>query len=232
MRVNAIIVAAGEGKRMGAGAPKPLLLLAGKAVLLHTLERFVASSVSKAVVVVSERERSKFERLLGAAKLGRLEWTLQNGGARRQDSVACGLAAVDSDCEIVVVHDAVRPLVSPALIDRCVEAAAKDGAAVAGVPVADTIKVVSRERLIDSTPPRDALWAIQTPQAFRLALLRDAHRRAATDRVEATDDAMLVERLGAKVVVVEGERRNLKITTPEDLAIAEALLTQSGAKRS
>jgi 2-C-methyl-D-erythritol 4-phosphate cytidylyltransferase len=232
MQVNAIIVAAGEGKRMGAGAPKPLLPLAGKAILLRTLEAFAASSVGKAIIVVSEPERSKFQRLLGAAKLGRLEWTLQNGGARRQDSVACGLAAVDSDCEIVVVHDAVRPLVAPGLIDRCVDAAAKEGAAVAGVPVADTIKLVSRARTIESTPPRDALWAIQTPQAFRLSLLREAHRRAAAERVEVTDDAMLVERLGEKVVVVEGERRNLKITTPEDLAAAEALLAQSGAKRS
>jgi 2-C-methyl-D-erythritol 4-phosphate cytidylyltransferase len=232
MRVNAIIVAAGEGKRMGAGAPKPLLLLAGKAILLHTLEAFAASSVGKAVVVVSARERPNFERLLGAATMDRLQWRLENGGARRQDSVACGLAAVDSDCEIVVVHDAVRPLVSPALIDRSVEAAAQHGAATAGVPVADTIKVVSRERAIESTPPRDALWAIQTPQAFRVELLRDAHRRAASDRFEATDDAMLIERLGVKVVVVDGERRNLKITTPEDLAYAEALLAQSGAKRS
>src|ERR1051325_6912634 len=123
MRVNAIIVAAGEGKRMGGGAPKPLLLLAGKAILLHTLEAFAASSVGKAVVVVSERERSKFQRLLGSANFGRLQWTLQNGGARRQDSVACALAVLDADCEIVVVHDAVRPLVSRALIDRGVDAA-------------------------------------------------------------------------------------------------------------
>ena len=231
MRVNAIIVAAGEGKRMGPGEPKPLLLLAGKAILLHTLESFAHSSVGKAVVVVSERERSKFERSLNSAKLGRLQWALQNGGVRRQDSVACGLAAVDADCEIVVVHDAVRPLVSPALIDRSVEAAAKDGAAVAGVPVADTIKVVSPGRTIEATPPRDALWAIQTPQAFRLPLLREAHRRAEKERVEATDDAMLVERLGEKVVVVDGDRRNLKITTTEDLALAEALLAQPHAQR-
>lgn len=232
MRVNAIIVAAGEGKRMGADAPKPLLLLAGKPILVHTLEAVAASSVGRAIIVVAAAERARFELLLGSAKLGRLQWTLQNGGARRQDSVAGGLAEVDADCEIVVVHDAVRPLVTPGLIDRSVEAAAKDGAAVAGVPVADTIKVVSRERRIESTPPRDALWAIQTPQAFRAALLREAHRRAAIDRVEATDDAMLVERLGEKVAVVEGERRNLKITTPEDLAIAEALLAHSGAPRS
>ncbi|HEY1266063.1 MAG TPA: 2-C-methyl-D-erythritol 4-phosphate cytidylyltransferase, partial [Candidatus Binatia bacterium] len=143
-----------------------------------------------------------------------------------QDSVARGLELLDADCEVVVVHDAVRPLVSPALIDRCIAAAEKDGAAVAGVPVADTIKIVSPERRIEATPPRESLWAIQTPQAFGLELLREAHRKATLESVEATDDAMLVERLGRKVVVVEGDRRNLKITTPEDLALAEALLNQ------
>ena len=223
MRVNAVIVAAGEGRRMG-GAAKPLLKLAGREIILHTLERFAASTVGKAIVVVSERERASFERLLAAAKLKRLEWVLQNGGARRQDSVARGLDALDRDCEIVVVHDAVRPLVPPALIDRCVAAAEKDGAAVAGLPVADTIKIVGADRRVISTPPRASLWEIQTPQAFRAALLREAHRRAEADKIEATDDAMLVERLGEKVVVVEGERRNIKITTPEDLLIAEALL--------
>src|ERR1044071_945272 len=176
MRINAVIVAAGEGKRMGAGAPKPLLPLCGRPVLLTPLPACA--------------------RLPRGSDLGRLEWTLQNAGPRRQDSVARGLDLVDADCEIVVVHDAVRPLVSPDLIRRCIDAAAKDGAAVVGVPVADTIKTVSAERRIEATPPRESLWAIQTPQAFRVGLLREAHRGAESDGVEATDDAMLVERLG------------------------------------
>jgi 2-C-methyl-D-erythritol 4-phosphate cytidylyltransferase len=230
MRLNAVIVAAGEGRRMGSAAPKPLLLLAGRPIILHTLARFADSGVGKAIVVVPAAERSKFEKSIGAGELGRLEWSLTNGGPRRQDSVALGLEALDADCEIVVVHDAVRPLVSPALIDRCAEAANKDGAAVSGLPVSDTIKVVSADRRAEATPPRDMLWSIQTPQAFRVGLLREAHRRAEIDRFEATDDAMLVERLGEKVVVVEGERRNIKITTPEDLSFAEALLA-GGAKR-
>ncbi len=230
MRINAVIVAAGDGKRMGAGAPKPLLPLRARPILLHTLAAFAASRVGRAIVVVAEKERPGFERVLRASDLGRLEWTLQNGGPRRQDSVARGLDVVDADCEIVVVHDAVRPLVSPELIDRCIDAAAKEGAAVVGVPVADTIKIVSPERRIEGTPPREALWAIQTPQAFRVALLREAHRSAETAGVEATDDAMMVERLGKTVVVVEGDRRNLKITTPEDLALAEALLSQPPGK--
>src|SRR5262245_34648441 len=120
MRINAVIVAAGEGKRMGANAPKPLLLLRGVPVVIHTLAAFAASRAPKAVVVVPEKERSRFEGLLKKSDLGRLEWTLQSGGPRRRDSVARGLELLDSDCEIVVVHDAVRPLVSAALIDRCI----------------------------------------------------------------------------------------------------------------
>ncbi len=215
---------------MGAAAPKPLLALGGRPVILHTLAAFAASRAGKTVVVVPEQERPRFDMLLRASDLGRLEWTLQSGGVRRQDSVARGLELLDADCELVVVHDAVRPLVSAALIDRCIAAAGKDGAAVAGLPVADTIKIVSIDRRIEATPPRDSLWAIQTPQAFGVELLREAHRKAKLEAIEATDDAMLVERLGRKVVVVEGERRNIKITTPEDLALAEALLLQSSGK--
>ncbi len=227
MRVNAVIVAAGEGKRMGGGAPKPLRLLAGRPIVFHTLDRFAASSVGKVVLVVAATERAHFDRLLRASDLGRLEWTLQSGGARRQDSVARGLDVLDADCEIVVVHDAVRPLVSPALIDRCAEAARVEGAAVCGVPVKDTIKIVSPERRVEATPPRETLWAIQTPQAFRVELLREAHRRAQTDPIEATDDAILVERLGANVAVIDGDPGNIKITTPADLALAETLLKDS-----
>jgi 2-C-methyl-D-erythritol 4-phosphate cytidylyltransferase len=209
MRINAVIVAAGEGRRMGAAAPKPLLALGGRPVILHTLAAFAASRAGKAIVVVPEKERARFEPLLRGSALGRLQWQLQAGGARRQDSVARGLDVLDEDCEFVVVHDAVRPLVTAVLIDRCIAAAEKDGAAVAGVPVADTIKIVSAERRIEATPPRESLWAIQTPQAFNAELLREAHRKAKLEAIEATDDAMLVERLGRKVVVVEGDRRNI-----------------------
>jgi 2-C-methyl-D-erythritol 4-phosphate cytidylyltransferase len=156
--------------------------------------------------------------------LKRLECVLVTGGARRQDSVRRGLDRLDEDCEVVLVHDGARPLVSPALIDRCAALALKDGAAVVGAPVKDTIKVVSASRHIESTPPRETLWEIQTPQAFRVEILRDAHLRAERDGIEATDDAMLVERLGKPVAVIENERSNIKLTTPEDFVIAEALI--------
>ena len=227
MRVNAVIVAAGEGKRMGGDVPKPLLSLAGRPLILHTLSRFAASQARKVILVVPEKERRKFESLVqGNRELSGIECVLQAGGPRRQDSVNEGLKRVDKDCEIVVVHDAARPLVAPALIDRSIEAARKEGAAVVGVPIKDTIKFVSPEHRVESTPPRDSLWEIQTPQAFRVEILREAHRRAEREGIEATDDAMLVERLGRNVFVLEGDRSNLKITTPEDLLLAEALLRE------
>ena len=227
MRVNAVIVAAGEGKRMGGGVAKPLLLLAGRPLILHTLTRFAASQIRRVILVVPQQDGASFERLVAADPgARRLDCVVQPGGARRQDSVRQGLARLDDDCEVVVIHDGARPLISPALIHRCVEAAAKEGAAVVGVPVHDTIKVVSASGRVESTPARDSLWEIQTPQAFQVEIIRDAHRRAEKDGIEATDDAMLVERLGKSVVVLEGDRTNIKITTPEDLLIAEALIRQ------
>jgi 2-C-methyl-D-erythritol 4-phosphate cytidylyltransferase len=225
MRVNAVIVAAGEGKRMGGELPKALIALAGRPLVLHTLDRFARSQVRKVILVAPEKQRKDLEQLIVTDRdLGRLECVLESGGPRRQDSVGRGLNRLDDDCEVVVIHDGARPLISPAIIDRCVELALKEGAAVVGVPAKDTIKVVSASRRIESTPARNSLWEIQTPQAFRVEIIREAHRRAAQDGIEATDDAMLVERLGKTVAVLEGARSNLKITTPEDLLIAEALI--------
>lgn len=225
MRLNAVIVAAGEGKRMGGSVAKSLRPLGGRPMILRTLAGFAASQVQKVIVVAAQKDQPEFERLFGSdPAAGKLEWILQTGGARRQDSVNEGLKRLDGDCDIVVVHDAARPLVSAQLIDRCIDAARKEGAAVAGLPIKDTIKVVSPSRRVESTPPRDSLWEIQTPQAFRTEMIREAHAHARLDPIEATDDATLVERLGKTVVVVEGERSNIKITTPEDLVFAEALL--------
>lgn len=226
MRVNAVIVAAGEGKRFGGKISKPFLPLAGRPIILHTLSRFAASRmVRKVILVTAETEISRCKTLLQAdSQLGRLEFAIHSGGLKRQDSVRRGLTLLDADCEVVVIHDGVRPFVSSRLIDRCVEAAFKNGAAVVGVPVRDTIKVISEDRYVLKTPPRDSLWEIQTPQAFRTEILREAHLRGGRKGAEATDDAMLVERLGKKVALVEGERTNIKITVPEDLLFAEALL--------
>jgi 2-C-methyl-D-erythritol 4-phosphate cytidylyltransferase len=132
---------------------------------------------------------------------------------------------LDTDCEVVVIHDGARPFVSPGLIDQCVEKAFTEGAVVVGMPVRDTIKVVAAGQRVRETPPRESLWEIQTPQVFRVELIREAYLRAAREGIEATDDAMLVERLGATVSVLEGERTNIKITFLEDFLFGEALLS-------
>ncbi|MBI1993711.1 MAG: 2-C-methyl-D-erythritol 4-phosphate cytidylyltransferase [Deltaproteobacteria bacterium] len=225
MRVNAVIVAAGEGKRMGASVPKPFLPLGGRPLILHTLSRFATSQVRKIVLVAAESDISRYPKLVQSdPQLSGLEFVFQAGGPRRQDSVRYGLSRLDPDCEVVVIHDGARPFVAPEIIDQCVEAAFREGAVVVGVPVSSTVKVVSSSRRVKETPPRDRLWEIQTPQAFQTEIIREAFRKASRKDTDVTDDATLVERLGRSVAVLEGMRTNIKITVPEDLLFAEALL--------
>lgn len=225
MRANAVVVAAGQGKRMGGGVPKPFLPLGGRPLILHTLGHFAASQVRRVVLVTSVEDLVKCEELIRSdPQVKGLECVLQSGGLRRQDSVRRGLMRLDSDCEVVVIHDGVRPFVSSRLIDRCVELAFREGAVVVGIPVRETVKVVTADRRVRETPRRDSLWKIQTPQVFRTEIIREAYDRAEREGTEATDDAMLVEQLGISVIVLEGHSSNIKITVPEDLLFAEALL--------
>ncbi len=226
MRVNGLIVAAGEGRRLDQSIPKPFLPLAGRPMILHTLDRFATCrSVEKVVLVTAGSEVTRCRELIQSdSRLGKLECLVQQGGPRRQDSVEHGLARLDADCEIVVIHDGARPFISPRLIDQCVEVVSKGSSTVVGLPVLDTIKVVSAGRQIQNTPARNSLWTIQTPQVFPVDVIRGAHLQGARDGVEATDDAMLVERLGNIVHVLEGERTNIKVTFPQDLLFAEFLL--------
>lgn len=228
MRVNAVVVAAGEGKRMGGDIPKPFLPLCGRPLILVTLSRFAASqTVRKVVLVTARKDVTQCEHLIRSdPQVRSLECVFQAGGLRRQDSVREGLTRLDADCEVVVIHDGVRPLVSFRLIDQCVETALKEGAVVVGVPARDTIKFVAADRHVLSTPPRDSLWEIQTPQVFRTEIIREAHHRAVLEGIDATDDAMLVERLGKGITLLEGQRTNIKITGPEDLLFAEALIRE------
>jgi|APPan5920702963_1055757.scaffolds.fasta_scaffold00063_2 2-C-methyl-D-erythritol 4-phosphate cytidylyltransferase len=229
MHVTAIVVAAGAGRRIGDTLPKPYLVLAGRAMILYTLDRcFGARSIDDVILVVARNEVTRCEALLKADSfLNDRPWRLQKGGETRQESVRCGLEAMNEETEIVVIHDGARPLVSPGLIDRCVAVACEKGAAIAGVPVRDTIKIVSGDHRVRSTPERSSLWEIQTPQVFRRDLIVDGHKRAAREEIHANDDAMLIERMGGSVFVVEGERSNLKITVPEDILFAEALIQRS-----
>jgi len=228
MNATAIVLAAGEGRRLGGNAPKAYLPIGGRLLVLRTLDRlFSASSVESVVLVVAAGQRARCESLLQSdtALRGR-RWLLQTGGATRQESARRGLERVKSDAAIVIIHDAARPFVSSGLIDRCVEAAAEKQAVVPGLPARDTMKFVSAERWVQSTPERNTLWEIQTPQVFRRDLIVAAHERAAREGAWATDDAMVVERMGVPVYVLEGERTNFKITVPEDVWVAETLIRE------
>ena len=228
MHVTAIVAAAGEGKRMGGLISKTFLPVAGRPLVLRTLDRFFSTrSVEKVILVVAEKDiRRSRELIQGDANLCHRPWLLQAGGASRQESVRRGLEKLGSDCEIVAIHDGARPFITATLIDRCVDEARRSGAAVIGVPVRDTIKVVSEDHWVKTTPPRNTLWEIQTPQVFRKELIVEAHNRGSRQAIEATDDAMLVEQMGHPVFLLEGEWTNIKLTVPEDFLLAEALLRE------
>jgi 2-C-methyl-D-erythritol 4-phosphate cytidylyltransferase len=204
-----IVVAGGQGTRFG--APKQFQTLGSARVVDHAVAAAVKSCDRVVLVLPPDVSWD------GAAVT-----TLAVGGERRSDSVRAGLVAVAEDAEVVVVHDAARPLAPPALFDAVVEAVrAGATAAVPAVPISDTLKRVAGERVTE-TVPRDGLVAVQTPQAFRLDALRQAH----ADATDATDDAALVEAAGGRVVTVEGDPRNVKVTSPRDLAVAALLLRE------
>jgi 2-C-methyl-D-erythritol 4-phosphate cytidylyltransferase len=227
-RATAIVLAAGEGRRIGGEVPKAYLSIAGRPMVLRTLDRmFSSQAVKNVVLVVAAAELARCETILRAdPALQNRPWLLQVGGATRQQSAKRGLEKVGSDTEIVIIHDGARPFVSTNLIDRCVEAAVTKGAVVPGLPARDTIKVVSEDRWIQSTPERGTLWEIQTPQVFKRELIVAAHERAERDRAEVTDDAMVVERIRKPVFVLDGETMNFKITVPEDVWLAETLIRE------
>nr|WP_173812735.1 2-C-methyl-D-erythritol 4-phosphate cytidylyltransferase [Dendrosporobacter quercicolus]NSL47939.1 2-C-methyl-D-erythritol 4-phosphate cytidylyltransferase [Dendrosporobacter quercicolus DSM 1736]SDM66584.1 2-C-methyl-D-erythritol 2,4-cyclodiphosphate synthase [Dendrosporobacter quercicolus] len=224
--VSVIIAAAGQGKRMGAGVNKVLLPLAGKPVLLHCIETFSrCPQIDELIIVAAPEELAAVERLLGGCQ-GLKPYKLVSGGSERQYSVANALQAVAAGTQVVLVHDGARPLVEAGLIAAVIQAAGRHGAAIAAVPVKNTIKAVDKDGFVSATLPRHSLWAVQTPQAFRCAVLRQAYEYAAKAGLLATDDAALVEQLGVRVKVVDGAYDNVKITTPEDLRLATAVLKQ------
>jgi 2-C-methyl-D-erythritol 4-phosphate cytidylyltransferase len=233
----AIVVAAGRGTRMGAPAAKAFLPLAGRPLAVYALRTLSAvPEIISIVLVVGADCTAHAAELLAAHGPWPHPVRVASGGAERQDSVAAGLAAVDEGADLVLVHDAARPFVSHRCIERCIAAAADAGAAIAAVPVHDTVKLVADASVtgagvtdasvtdasvIERTLDRRRLWLAQTPQVFRTALLRRAYEQARRDGYTATDDAALVERLGVPVRVVEGDPDNRKLTTPDDLQWAE-----------
>ncbi|MFQ5826784.1 MAG: 2-C-methyl-D-erythritol 4-phosphate cytidylyltransferase [Dehalococcoidia bacterium] len=220
--MGAIIVAAGLGQRMG-GVDKIFAPLLGRPLVAWAVDAFeTCPHVHQIVLVVRERNLKQGRRLVEERGWGKVVQVCP-GGRRRQDSVARGLEALSS-CQLVAIHDGARPLITGDVIRRGIWAARRYGAAVAAVPVTDTIKVVSRGLVVD-TPERDRLWAVQTPQVFQFDIIDDAYRRV---KDEVTDDASLVERLGHRVRVFMGSYENIKVTTPRDLALAEAILGGRG----
>ena len=222
--VSVIFPAAGAGRRMKADRNKVLLELSGVPILLRTLRRFSAvPAVAELIVVVAKDEIAFVEGMLEKAQ-GLKPWRVVQGGAERQYSIANGMAHLAANADVVLVHDAARPLVSLAAIEAVIAAAREKGAAIAAVRAKNTIKVVGEDGRVEATPSRASLWEVQTPQGFRREILERAYEKAAQDGFLGTDDASLVERIGEAVFVVESDYGNLKITTPEDLWMAEALL--------
>lgn len=221
-RCGAVIVAAGSASRMG-GIDKVMAPLGGTPMVAHTAAAFQNCDAIAEIVIVT---RPDLIRPISAlcAGMDKVQAVVA-GGSSRQESVWLGLNALSEDIQLAAIHDGARPLVSNLVIDRTVRAANSYGAAAPAVPVKDTIKVV-KGGLVEKTPERATLQAVQTPQVFDFDLLRGALKQAEEEKAAVTDDCSAVERLGMKVKIVEGDERNLKVTTPMDLKIAEMLLEE------
>jgi 2-C-methyl-D-erythritol 4-phosphate cytidylyltransferase len=229
--VATVIVAAGEGRRLGAAGPKAFVPLAGRALFLHSLERLAGvPGLVEQVLVVPPGSAARTEEQWGAELRRYRVSRVLEGGARRQDSAAAGFRAVAPEAGVVLIHDAARPLVRPADAARVAEAAARDGAALLAVPLSDTLKREGPPGRVAGTLDRRGLWRALTPQGFRREVYAAALERAARDGAEVTDDAALVEAAGGSVTLVEGDPGNLKVTTEGDLQAAEAMLREREAR--
>jgi 2-C-methyl-D-erythritol 4-phosphate cytidylyltransferase len=223
MKVSAIVAAAGAGRRMKADRPKQFLSLEGTPILVLTLRKLAASPLIGQIVVAAPPEAVDQVRALATDAGLTKTVTAVAGGDRRQDSVGIAIRTLGEDVDLVLVHDGVRPFVDLAEIEEVIEAATRSGAAILAIPITDTVKEVERD-LIKSTLRREHLALAQTPQAFRIEILREAFDSAERDGYYGTDEASLVERSGHPVLVVRGSEKNIKITRPSDLSLARFLL--------
>lgn len=223
MKTIALITAAGKGQRMQSSIPKQYLSLGGKPILAQTLQVFEeCSSIDGIYIIVPQDQMDRVQKDIVERYHFKKVFKVVRGGKIRQLSVWNGLKAIRSDCAIVVVHDGVRPLITRRLITQSIEVAQKNGAAVVAVLSKDTVKRAASGKKIQ-TLPREEIWLAQTPQTFQFPLLMKAYQKAHQDDILGTDDAFLVERLGHPITLVTGDYSNIKITTPEDLALAETL---------
>ena len=224
MSSQLILPAAGEGHRLGNHGPKALVPVAGVPLIVRTLNAFAELGlIEPTIVVAPEKYLKEFKDVLGQTA-AKDSFVLVAGGAERQHSVRKGLEMLSPATEFVIIHDAARPFVSTEIISQSIEAARAVGASTVAIPCIDTVLEVDENRLLVSTPDRTHLWSCQTPQTFRVEIIRDAHERAERDGVLAMDDATLVRQAGGSVQLVPGSTRNIKITTPDDLLFAEHLV--------
>ena len=229
-KVVAIVPAAGAGKRLGLGINKAFAILRGAPLIVHCLHMLEKTKlVTEAIVVLGPAEVEEGEQRVDRYQpeyCPALPIKVVAGGKERQDSVANALAAVPDDTAYIAVHDGARPFAGRAVFERTLAAAKEQGAAIAAVPVKNTIKVVDASGVVVDTPMRSTLVAVQTPQIFRASLLKEAYAALAAKPAAVTDDASVVELLGHRVVVAQGRYENIKITTPEDLVLAEHFLEE------
>ncbi len=223
MFTSVIIPAAGAGERMGTPVSKQFLLLQGKPIIVHTIERFQAcAAIDEIIVAVHSSSREEVELLVREYRLSKVSKIVE-GGRRRQDSVWNAIRHLDPHAEVVIVHDAVRPFIQQKIILASIDKALSDSAAVVAVRAKDTIKAGNDQGRFERTLDRSVLWMAQTPQTFRKQVLIDAYVHAGRENIEGTDDASFVERLNIRPAIVEGSFDNIKITTPDDLEFAEVL---------
>lgn len=226
-KLAVIIPAAGSGTRIGSPVPKPFLQIGGRTILEHTVAAFTGLNFVRQLIIPVHKEwLTKVDEMMESHRSETCRITVLEGGSERQFSIHNGLSILGSEIDLVAVHDAVRPFVDEAVIRNCCDIADKKGGAIVAVPAKDTIKKVDQSGKIILTPDRSSLWQAQTPQIFRKALITKAYKSALDAGFVGTDDASLVERIGGHVDVVEGDRRNLKITYPIDLKVAEMILEE------
>ncbi|HOV89978.1 MAG TPA: 2-C-methyl-D-erythritol 4-phosphate cytidylyltransferase [Syntrophorhabdaceae bacterium] len=227
MRILAIVLAGGAGKRMGAPTNKQFLLLDNKPIIVHTLQVFEeCKPVDGVYLVVNQKDLPIIqEEILEQYRFNKIV-KLVIGGRLRQDSVKNGLDAIENPCDIIIIHDGARPFISPSFIEKSIYLMEMFDAIIPALPVKDTIKVISKEGFVVKTLERDSLWQVQTPQTFKYDLITKAYREGMAKKLYGYDDATFLESIGKKVKVIEGSPYNIKITTPEDLIMARGILSE------
>lgn len=229
MKVCAVVVSAGKGERMGSKIAKPFLMLEDLPVLVYPLKTLTQSKLVETIILVTgvldiEYCRTTIVEQYNLTKISKIV----QGGVQRQDSVLEGLKQIPDDCDLVLIQDGVRPFITLEMIEQSIKDAWQYGAAIVGVPAKDTIKSADDKGIVTETLNRQELWLIQTPQVFKKDIILSAYRFAYQKGFFATDDSKLVEQIGLPVKLVMGSYKNIKITTPDDLVIAKAILQQGG----